>query len=91
MTRLATTTLLIGLISSCGLARSEPSPEKHPFIFKTERSAREDCPNDRIVWAATRLRALYLPGDKHYGHTHGGFACESDARARGYRGPTTHA
>jgi hypothetical protein len=43
-----------------------------------------------IVWADTRSHRLHLPGDHHFAHTHGGFACESEAIARGYRAPTTH-
>jgi hypothetical protein len=91
MTRLAIATLFIGVISSCTFALGESSAKQHLRVFRTERGAREQCPNDQIVWANTRLHVVYLPGDKHHGHTHGGFACESEARALGYRGPTSHA
>jgi hypothetical protein len=91
MIRLAITTLLIAMTSSSAFALTEPSAKHHLRVFRTERGAREQCPNDQIVWANTRLHVLYLPGDKHWGHTHGGFACQSEARALGYRGPTSHA
>jgi len=80
----------LGLLSSAALAEDATSPKKHLLIYRTEHSARERCPNDHIVWANTALHALYLPGDRHFGHTRGGYACESEGRARGYRGPTAH-
>jgi hypothetical protein len=91
MIRLAIATLLIAVTSSCAFALGESSPKHQLRVFRTERGAREQCPNDQIVWANTRLHVLYLRGDKHWGHTHGGFACESEARALGYRGPSSHA
>jgi hypothetical protein len=42
------------------------------------------------VWANTRAHTLHLAGDHHYAHTHGGFACQAEARAHGYRGPSAH-
>ncbi len=48
------------------------------------------CPNDQVVWVSTTTHTLYLPRDRHYAHTHGGYACEAQARALGYHGPTTH-
>ena len=63
----------------------------HPVLYRTEHIARLHCPKDNVVWASTSSRMLYLPGDKHYGHTHGGFVCESDARRYGYIGPRSHA
>jgi hypothetical protein len=83
-------TLLLILMSSAAFAQSAP-PDKHLLIYRTEQEARTRCPFDQIVWASTTSHALYLPGDKHYAHTHGGYACESEGRARGYRGPTAHA
>jgi hypothetical protein len=43
-----------------------------------------------IVWADTRSHRLHLAGDHHFAHTHGGFACESEAIALGYRAPSAH-
>jgi hypothetical protein len=90
--------LLIGTIVSVGiceaLAQAPPAMESmdiHLFIYRTEHSAMQHCPNDRIVWADTKTRRLYLPSDPHYGHTQGGFACEKEGRARGYQGPKMHA
>jgi len=90
MMQLVTFTLVATLVSSAALAQGTAPHGKHLFIFKTEHSARLRCPNDRIVWANTAAHTLHLPGDHHFAHTHGGFACEAEARAQGYRGPTTH-
>lgn len=68
----------------------EAPPKKHLLIYRTRQGARANCPDDQIVWASTSSRALYLPGNPHYRHTHGGYVCESAARANGYRGPTAH-
>ena len=87
MTRLVNFALLVGLMSTAALAQ----PARHLFIFKTELEARQHCQNDTVVWADTRTHVLYLPRDRHYGHTHGGYVCESQARALGYHAPTTHA
>jgi hypothetical protein len=92
MIRLVAVSLLVSLISSGAFAERSASPKKHLVVYRTERSAREHCPpGDKIVWADTRSHILYLPGDKHWGHTHGGFACESEGRASGYRAPAAHA
>ena len=102
MIRPVTVSLLLGLVSAGALAQIPAIPKEHPVlaaasskhlvVYRTERSARENCPpGDKIVWADTRSRTLYLRGDKHWGHTHGGFACESEGRASGYRGPAAHA
>jgi hypothetical protein len=91
MTQLLASILLLSLLTTGALAESALRPKKHLFIFKTEHAARLRCPNDTIIWADTSTHTLYLPGDHHFAHTHGGFACESEARTRGYRGPTTHA
>jgi hypothetical protein len=80
----------LGLVSSTALAGDATPPKKHLLIYRTEHSAREHCPNDQIVWANTTLHTLYLPGNAHFGHTRGGYACESEGRAHGYRGPTAH-
>jgi hypothetical protein len=87
--RLTACMLFLGLLSSTGWA--ENAPKKHLLIYRTEQGARSTCPDDQIVWASTSSHALYLPSDRHYGHTHGGYACESAARAKGYKGPTAHA
>jgi hypothetical protein len=87
MTRLIASALLVGLMSSVALGQT---PKKHLLIYRTEHDARQHCHNDTVVWANTSSHALYLPGD-HHAHTHGGFACESKARALGYRAPTAHA
>jgi hypothetical protein len=89
MIRLVTSALLLVVVSSGALGQSVAHP-KHLVVFKTQRSAQQRCPRDRIVWADTMSRRLHLPGDHHFAHTHGGFACESEAIARGYHGPTTH-
>ena len=88
MMRLITLTLLVILTSSVALAQA---PKKHLLIYRTEHDAQRHCQNDTIVWANTRTHALYLPGDEHYAHTHGGYACEAKARSIGYHAPTTHA
>jgi hypothetical protein len=62
----------------------------HLHFYRTQHAARTDCPDDQIVWASTSSRTLYRPGNPHYQHTHGGYVCESAARAKGYRGPTAH-
>jgi hypothetical protein len=90
MMRLVTSILLLCLVQSGALAENAAPPNGHLFLFRTERGAREHCPDDRIVWANTTSRTLHVRGDNHFAHTHGGFACESEARARGYRGPTIH-
>jgi hypothetical protein len=91
MKELATlTALFVTLMSSIASAEIHAPPKKHLVIYKSEQNARHHCPNDTIVWANTRTHVLYLPGDRHHLHTHGGYACESQARALGYRGPTTH-
>jgi hypothetical protein len=87
--------LLIGTIVCVGiceaLAQTPLAADTHLFIYRTEHSARLHCPSDRIVWADTKTRRLYLPSDPHYEHTQGGFACEKEGRARGYQGPKMHA
>jgi hypothetical protein len=82
------TLVLVSLISSVALA--QPS-KNHLLIYRTEHDARQHCHNDAVVWADTRNHVVYLPRDEHYAHTHGGYACESKARAIGYRGPRAHA
>jgi hypothetical protein len=91
MIQLVTSTLVLGLVSSVALAESAATPTKHPFLFRTELAARHQCPDDKIVWANTTSHTLHQRGDHHFAHTRGGFVCESEARAHGYRGPTTHA
>jgi hypothetical protein len=81
----------LGIVSSAALAEDATPPKKHLFIYRTEQGAHERCPNDQIVWASIASHTLYLPRDRHFGHTRGGYACESEGRARGYRGPTSHA
>ena len=90
MMRLLVSSVILGSLSSSACAEAAAAPKKPLHIYRTEHGARTDCPDDRIVWASTSSHTLYLPGDKHYGHTHGGFVCESAARASGYRGPTAH-
>jgi hypothetical protein len=87
MTRFLIDAVMISLISSVALAQT---PKKHLLIYKTEHDAQQHCSNDTVVWASTKSHLLYLPGDKHYAHTRGGYACESEARALGYQGPTAH-
>jgi hypothetical protein len=89
MMRLLISALLLGLVSSGALAASVAHP-KHLVVFKSEHNARQRCPKDRVIWADTRFHRIYLPGDHHFAHTNGGFACESEAIALGYHGPTTH-
>ena len=82
MMRRVTVSLLLSLVSAGALAQIPAIPKehlvlaaassKHLVVYRTERSARENCPpGDKIVWADTRSRTLYLRGDKHWGHTHG--------------------
>jgi len=87
MTRFITCAVLVGLMSSVALGQTT---KKHLLIYKTEHGAQTHCDNDTVVWANTKSHQLYLPGDKHYGHTRGGYACESKAHAAGYHGPTAH-
>ena len=87
MARLVLLALLVGLTSSVALAQT---PKKHLLVYKSEKSAKQHCGDDHVVWANTKTHTLYLPGDKHYAHTHGGYVCESQARELGYRGPTAH-
>lgn len=89
--RLISSSVLLILMSSGAFAQSAPPPKAHLLIYRTEQDARTRCPFDQIVWASTTSHALYLPGDKHYAHTHGGYVCESEGLARGYRAPTSHA
>ncbi len=88
MMRLAVSMLMLGVLSSPTWAQSAAPPSKPLHFFRTEHGARTDCPDDQVVWASTSSHTLYLPGNPHHGHTHGGFVCESAARARGFRGPT---
>jgi len=90
MMRLAVSGVILGLLSSGTCAEAVAASKKPLHIYRTEHGARTDCPGDRILWASTSSQTLYLPGNRHYGHTHGGFVCESAARASGYRGPTAH-
>jgi DNA-binding response OmpR family regulator len=55
-----------------------------------EHDAGVHCADDKVVWASTKSHLLYLPGDKHYGHTKGGYVCESKAEAAGYHPPKAH-
>jgi hypothetical protein len=87
MTRLIMLTLLVTLTSSVALAQA---PKKHLLIYRTEPDAKLHCADDPVVWASTKSHLLYLPGDKHYGHTHGGYVCESKAEAVGYHPPKAH-
>ena len=82
--------LIFASTASAAQAQSPAAPGAHLQLFRTESAARLRCPTDKVVWASTSSHALYLPGDKHYAHTRGGFACESEARAKGYRGPASH-
>ena len=81
----------LSLISLNAWAATDAPPKKHLLIYRTEQDARQHCPFDQLVWANTASHTLYLPGDKHYGHTHGGYACEWEGRSIGYKGPTAHA
>lgn len=90
MMRLAVSIVMLGLVSSSTCAQTAAAPGKHLHFYRTELGARTDCPDDRVVWASTSSHTLYLPGNPHYRHTHGGFVCESAARANGYHGPTSH-
>jgi hypothetical protein len=73
MTRLVTYALFVCLTSSVALGQT---PRKQLLIYRTEHDARRHCHNDTIVWADTKTHALYLPGDDHYAHTHGGYTCD---------------
>ena len=90
MMRLITFISLLCLVWSGASAESVAPPKGHLVLSRTAHSAQQRCPNDTIVWANTTSHTLHLRGDNHFAHTHGGFACQSEARARGYRGPTIH-
>jgi len=87
MMRFIACLMFVCLISPVALGQT---PKKHLLIYKTEHDAQRHCDHDTVVWASTPSHRLYLAGDRHYGHTHGGYACESKARAAGYHGPTAH-
>jgi hypothetical protein len=92
MLRLISSALLVGLLSTAASAQNHgPHKRGHFFTFKTEHNARLRCPKDRIVWVNTATHTIYLPGDPHYAHTRGGFACETEARVHGYHPPKAHA
>lgn len=88
MVRLVTFALLAMSVSSTALAQP---PQKHLLIYRTEHDAKMHCPDDTVVWASTKSHFLYLPGDRHFGHTRGGYVCESKAIAAGYHAPKAHA
>jgi hypothetical protein len=90
MIRLVVAILMLGALSSSACAETVAPPNKHLHFYRTKHGASIDCPNDQVMWASTSSRTLYLPGNPHYQHTHGGYVCESAARANGYRGPTAH-
>jgi hypothetical protein len=91
MLRLITSALLVGVAFTTSAQSAGPHRPGHFFTFKTEHNARLRCPKDRIVWVNTANHTLYLPGDPHYAHTRGAFACEAEARAHGYHPPRAHA
>jgi hypothetical protein len=92
MLRLIASALLVSLVSTAATAQTVHSHKSgHFFTFKTEHNARLRCPNDRIVWVNAATHTLYAPGDPHYAHTRGGFACEAEARGHGYHPPRAHA
>ena len=54
--------------------------------YTTELAARARCPSDTVVWVNTPTRIYHYSGTRYYGHTlKGGYMCEADARAAGYR------
>jgi hypothetical protein len=54
--------------------------------YTTELAARARCPSDTVVWVNTPTRIYHYSGTRYYGHTlKGGYMCEADARAGGYR------
>jgi hypothetical protein len=89
MTRWIAIALLAGLVPSVALAQT-PKPKTHLLIYKTEQAAERHCSKDTVVWASTSSHRLYLPGDPHFAHTKGGYACEAEAKKLGYHGPTAH-
>ncbi len=91
MLRLTASALLVGLLFTTSAQSAGPHRPGHFFTFKTEHNARLRCPGDRIVWVNTATRTMYAPGDPHYAHTRGGFACEGEARTHGYHPPRAHA
>lgn len=90
MIRLIVSILMLGVLSTSTWAETAAPSNKHLHFYRTKHGARTDCPDDQVVWASTSSRTLYLPGNPHYQHTHGGYVCESAARANGFRGPTAH-
>ena len=91
MLRLTASALVLGLLSTTAAQSAGPHRLGHFFMFKTEHNARLRCPGDRIVWVNSATRTMYVPGDPHYAHTRGGFACEAEARSHGYHPPRAHA
>jgi hypothetical protein len=54
--------------------------------YPTELAARARCPSDTVVWVNTPTRIYHYSGTRYYGHTlKGGYMCEAEARAAGYR------
>ncbi len=54
--------------------------------YTTELAARARCPSGTIVWANTPSHIYHYSGTRYYGRTRrGGYMCETDARAAGYR------
>ena len=54
--------------------------------YTTELAARARCPSGAVVWANTPSHVYHYSGTRYYGRTRrGGYMCETDARAAGYR------
>ena len=54
--------------------------------YTAELQARARCPSDTVVWINTPTRIYHYSGTRYYGQTRrGGYMCEADARAAGYR------
>ena len=60
--------------------------------YTTELAARARCPSDTVVWVNTPTHIYHYSGTRYYGHTRsGGYMCEADARAAGYRAARSRA
>jgi hypothetical protein len=52
----------------------------------TQRSRKQHCPNDTVVWVNTKTGVYHLKGERWYRRTkEGAFVCRKEAEAEGDR------
>ncbi len=77
-----------------GRAVEEPAPKSRRARaakpeagqYASESEAKANCPGDTVVWANPRSKIYHFAGHREYGNTkRGGYACERQAQAAGYR------